>query len=232
MKIRRLPVVQMGIRMENNLLDLTIQNQDLTSEDLAELLDSYRKKKKYHKLRNDEYVDLEKNESVEALMLLLETAGFGGILADDMGLGKTLQIISLILSYREANPESKSCVIVLCPTSLVYNWIEEIERFAPELKAVAVTGTKKQRAEIIKNCEQYEVLVTSYDLLKRDIDMYEELQFSHQIIDEAQYIKNAGSAAAKSVKLINATNRFALLNLKRRNLLMQYSQEKADPLEQ
>lgn len=143
----------------------------------------------------------------------LRENGFGGILADDMGLGKTLQVISLLLSeqqsYAAGEKESRRSLIV-CPASLVYNWQKEIERFAPELKAVIVTGQAAERQRIIKGSKEGEILITSYDLLKRDADIYKELIFAIQVIDEAQYIKNPGTQAAKGVKKITAAFKLAL----------------------
>ncbi len=133
--------------------------------------------------------------------------GFGGILADDMGLGKTLQMITLLLSIRD---ELDSPALVVCPASLVYNWQSEIERFAPDLRALAITGNLKHRKELLKQVNDYDIVVTSYDLLKRDVTYYEDLQFSVQVIDEAQFIKNANTLQTKAVKAIKATHRFAL----------------------
>ena len=94
----------------------------------------------------------------------LEQAGFGGILADDMGLGKTLQMIAVLLSSKQDGRTS----LVVCPASLVYNWQEEVIRFAPTLRVTTITGTKKEREAILMDMEHYDVLITSYDLLKRD----------------------------------------------------------------
>lgn len=141
-------------------------------------------------------------------MKTLEHYGFGGILADDMGLGKTLQMISVLLSAKE-NGELGTALIV-CPASLVYNWNEEFARFAPELKVTLVVGSQQERAELIQNCQNSDVLVTSYDLLKRDIAEYENVRFQYQVLDEAQYIKNHNTAAAKSVKIIKSKHRYAL----------------------
>ena len=139
---------------------------------------------------------------------LLDHFGFGGILADEMGLGKTLQAIS-VLSARKA--ENGHChTLVITPASLVYNWCEEIHRFAPELQTVAVSGTQAERQLILQKHEDYDILVTSYDLLKRDIDQYEGLKFDFQILDEAQYIKNHTTAASKAVKVIHSKTRLAL----------------------
>ena len=140
----------------------------------------------------------------------LDAHRFGGILADDMGLGKTLQVITVLLAVRNENPEERRPSLIVSPASLVYNWKEEIRTFADSLKAVTVTGTRKERKEIIENREDADVLITSYDLLKRDISMYEDAQFRFLVADEAQYIKNHNTAAAKSLKLVRADTRYAL----------------------
>lgn len=138
----------------------------------------------------------------------LEHYGFGGILADDMGLGKTLQMISVLLAAKENGEAGKS--LIVCPASLVYNWKEEFARFAPELKVTLIVGSQQERAELIHAYRDSDVLVTSYDLLKRDIAEYEAAEFDYQVLDEAQYIKNHTTAAAKSVKVIKSRHRFAL----------------------
>ncbi len=145
----------------------------------------------------------------------LEHNGFGGILADDMGLGKTLQVICLLLAddaeqaEREASLGDRGALIV-CPASLVYNWKNEFEKFAPGLKAQMVAGNAAERALTIKNAGSRDILITSYDLLKRDIDEYEGCHFRCQVIDEAQYIKNHNTQAAKAVKSIDAAFKLAL----------------------
>ena len=139
----------------------------------------------------------------------LESYGFGGILADDMGLGKTLQAISLLQDGRTQGEEKKTALIV-SPASLVYNWKEELTKYAPGLEVNLVVGNQQDRIEVIKNYKNYDVLITSYDLLKRDIAEYQETEFTYQIIDEAQYIKNHTTAAAKAVKVIHSKHRFAL----------------------
>ena len=138
----------------------------------------------------------------------LEHYRFGGILADDMGLGKTLQAISMLLDTK--NSGRQETTLIVSPASLVYNWKEEFQKYAPKLKVKLVVGNQQERAEIIHNYKNCDVLVTSYDLLKRDIAEYEDAEFTYQIIDEAQYIKNHTTAAAKSVKVINSKYRFAL----------------------
>lgn len=138
----------------------------------------------------------------------LDACGFGGILADDMGLGKTIQVIALLLDERNREPDTSA--LIVCPASLVYNWENEIHQFAPTLKVRTINGTAQEREELLNAASEGEILVTSYDLLKRDIAFYEEKEFRFQIIDEAQYIKNASTQSAKAVKSVNARTRFAL----------------------
>lgn len=139
----------------------------------------------------------------------LKYNGFGGILADDMGLGKTLQVIAFLLSeYLEEEGNSPS--LIVAPASLVFNWQSEIRKFAPDLPVQMVVGKAGDRKSIIKHAGSRDILVTSYDLLKRDIDLYENMTFSNQIIDEAQYIKNHNTQAAKAVKMVNAGFKLAL----------------------
>ena len=117
-----------------------------------------------------------------------------------MGLGKTLQVISLLLAERQdydAGEKERRRSLIVCPASLVYNWQKEIERFAPELETVTITGSAPERKDIIRHTTDGQILITSYDLLKRDVEYYKNIVFAVQVIDEAQYIKNAGTQAAK-----------------------------------
>ncbi len=138
----------------------------------------------------------------------LDSYGFGGILADDMGLGKTIQIIALLLD--EAEKKEHTTSLIVCPASLVYNWENEFHIFAPSLNVATITGLAGEREELLMHTDEVDVLITSYDLLKRDIDLYKDKSFRFQVIDEAQYIKNASTQSAKAVKNIDAENRFAL----------------------
>ena len=143
----------------------------------------------------------------------LDSYGFGGILADDMGLGKTVQMIALFVdeyaSEKDAGAKERS--LIVCPASLVYNWENEFQKFAPMLKVQAVAGTAQEREEVFASLDEgCQVLITSYDLLKRDMKHYESMSFRFQVIDEAQYIKNAATQSARAVKAIRARTRFAL----------------------
>ena len=135
--------------------------------------------------------------------------GFGGILADDMGLGKTIQAIALMM-YHKINSNTHHTNLVVCPSSLVLNWECEINRFAPELKAAAVTGVADMRDIYLTETGIYDVIITSYTLITRDISKYQKLTFHMHFIDEAQYIKNHNTLVSKAVKSINSEIRFAL----------------------
>ena len=130
-----------------------------------------------------------------------------GILADDMGLGKTLQAIVALTQYKEkgGNP-----ALVVCPTSLLYNWQEEWHKFHPKFKVLIVDGMPHQRKKLIHEIKQYDIVITSYSLLQKDIEAYDSILFSYMVLDEAQHIKNRSTRNAKSVKLIQAEHRLIL----------------------
>ena len=135
----------------------------------------------------------------------LSEYGFGGILADEMGLGKTLQTLAFLLSEKGNKPS-----MVVAPTSLVYNWQSEIDKFAPSLKVVVVSGSKNQREELFSEINNCDVVITSYPLIRRDIEEYKEISFNYCILDEAQQIKNPLSVNATAVKELKAKGYFAL----------------------
>lgn len=131
-----------------------------------------------------------------------------GILADDMGLGKTIQAIAAITQHYNTNKTSHS--IIVCPTSLLYNWKEEIHKFNPKLKAMVVDGIPSQRKKLLSKVSEFDVIITSYTLLQKDIETYCQTSFNYAILDEAQHIKNRGTRNAKSVKMIQAAHRLIL----------------------
>lgn len=312
MRIRKSLPVTVGVSLGSDILNLEIGSEELTQEELLDILYQYRKKKKFYRLKNGDFINLEEqsleelSDMLEAMhvspkefvkgkiqlplyralyldkmleqcdgiysnrdshfkklvknfktvedsdfelpkslqpvlrkyqkhgyrwLRTLENCGFGGILADDMGLGKTLQVIAVLLAAKqeretdsvnsaesdgenEANGAKEPCenqpALIVTPASLVYNWQEEFAQFAPELSVGVVAGNQTQRQEILAAYQNWDVLVTSYDLLKRDIAEYEGKKFSYQVIDEAQYIKNHSTAAAKSVKVIQSRVKYAL----------------------
>lgn len=279
--------MSVGVSVASGLLDLEIDTENITREELLDVLKGYKLHKKYYRLKNGDFVNLE-DENLQMLKELmdtmhlppkefikgkihlpiyrtlyldklleekeglytnrdhsfremvknfktisdadfevpaslkrimrgyqkngfkwlktLESCQFGGILADDMGLGKTIQAISFLLSEKKNGVTT----LVVAPASLVFNWGEEFERFGPELKIQLITGDQQERQKKIEVCADYDVNVTSYDLLRRDIAFYEGKKFTYEIIDEAQYIKNHTTAAAKAVKVIDSQMRIAL----------------------
>ena len=305
-RILSAPRTAVGVSVSNGLLEIDIHSDSLPYEELAGILNSYRRRQKYYKLKSGEFLKLENNslsvlsELADGLRLseqairggrisvplyrasyidavltshnsdiqshrdryfkslirdmksvadsdyevpdamkpilrdyqktgyrwlcTIAQLGFGGILADDMGLGKTLQIITLLEHARlEAISKTVDLTdtashtacpppvsLIVCPSSLVYNWDSEIEHFAPNLKTLLITGTAQERQELLTHYADYDVLITSYDMLKRDIASYDNLHFHFQIIDEAQYIKNHRTQAARSVCNIHSVTRFAL----------------------
>lgn len=273
-----------GVRINTdiNLLQIDLDYGQIPEEELKEFFKSIRLKKKYYRLKNGTFVDLNnENKQIEILKELLEIGevdqdgnilvakqnildieeliphsssfsrensykkivadiknpeysehplpegmdqilrdyqkvgyrwlktlsdyGMGGVLADDMGLGKTLQTICYI------SGELGTKTLIVCPTSLAYNWEEEFNKFAPYIRTCIVTGTPEERKHLICNTrELYDVWITTYPLIRKDIAYYKEQKYDAMFIDEAQFIKNPTSLAAKAVKGVQANHRFAL----------------------
>jgi superfamily II DNA or RNA helicase len=135
-------------------------------------------------------------------MLKLSSLGMGGILGDDMGLGKTLQTLCFLHATGGQS-------LVVCPSSLVSNWIAEGEKFFPEMRLLAIEGPKRKKV-LEKEGESADVLVTSYALLRLDVDIWREWGFTTAILDEAQSIKNPEAQVSKAAFALSAENRFAL----------------------
>ena len=148
-------------------------------------------------------------------LLSLSEMNFGGILADEMGLGKTIQLIAFLLHKK--NKRS----LVVTPTSLIYNWKEEFEKFAPSLNIGIIHGSKSTRNRILDNKEDYDVLLTTYGTIKNDIEFYKNEIFDYCIIDEAQNIKNPKAQNTKIIKEINAKVKFALTGTPIENSLIE-----------
>ena len=145
----------------------------------------------------------------------LANYNFGGILADEMGLGKTVQTLAFLLSQKD----KKS--IVITPTSLIFNWKSEFEKFTPDIKLGIAYFTKANRHKILENYKDYDVILTSYGTYKNDMEKYEDLEFDYCIIDEAQNIKNPDSIITKAIKTVNARVKFALTGTPVENNLME-----------
>lgn len=137
----------------------------------------------------------------------LESYGFGGILADEMGLGKTLQVIAFLATVPRKTTQKTS--LVVCPASLIYNWGEELTKFAPQLSYRLILGTAAER-KALRDRADTDVWVTSYELLRQDIGDYSRQEFYCCVLDEAQHIKNAATLTSKAVKQINSRQRFVL----------------------
>ena len=293
-KIKEPRIGNIGVKIENNLLVINLENINYDKNEIREILQRYALKKKYYRLKDGSFIDLESNENIEFLnnlesglgisyediengtislpiyrsmymekilnnldkskikkeesyvdfikdtskekenttltlpkslkgdlreyqkngfqwLQMLEKYELGGILADDMGLGKTIQVITLVLKYKEEQKE-KLPSIVIAPSSLTLNWKNEIQKFAPTLETIVINGNLEQRKMKIKDIKKYDLIITSYDLLKRDLELYEkeEITFKYAIADEAQYIKNSNTQNAKALKSIKAETRYAL----------------------
>ena len=141
-------------------------------------------------------------------MKLLETNNFGGILADEMGLGKTLQVLTWLLTARRKDTGRPS--LIVCPASLVINWADEAEKFAPELKPLVLAGSAAERKEVLSSDTDADLFITSYDLLRRDRSLYADKTFYGCILDEGQMIKNQSTLVSKTVKSIRCDRRFVL----------------------
>ena len=365
-EIRKPKLGTIGVKVENNLLSIDFKKLNINVDEIKDVMQKYQLKKKYYRLKDGSFLNLEENEDIEFLdklvtgmdldykdleketvklpinrslylnellkreqsvnasksnefqkivsdlekdnindeiaipeemenvlrdyqktgfkwLKVLDSYHFGGILADDMGLGKTLQVISILLEYKESiknienNIEEKNLVklnsedsnidfqydnasdetqihkidskilqkldkrkasIVICPSSLTLNWLNEVNKFAPNLKPCVIKGNAREREQLIKkaispdaqvtlksqesnkinlgvkneNTPNYDLIITSYDLLKRDIEVYKEVNynFKYIIADEAQYMKNSTTQNAKAIKELNGETRYAL----------------------
>lgn len=293
-EIIRPKIGSLGVKIENNLLSVDLSQLNIDFSELEDIINKYKLKKKYHRLKNGSFLELENSKEIDFIDKLisgtdsdykqlqngsirlpvnrtlylnqllknikgtevvknkeykdiingldkdlldeeqkipqeLETTlrpyqktgfkwlktldkyKFGGILADDMGLGKTIQIISILLDYKENGNENRAS-IVISPSSLSLNWKNEIEKFSPDLNINVIRGSLGEREALIKDIDKYDLVITSYDLLKRDIGLYEEKNYNFKFIiaDEAQYLKNNNTKNAKAIKLLHADTRYAL----------------------
>ena len=290
-QIKRPRISSVGIKIDNGLLELDLSKINIDINEIKDVLKDYNIKKKYHKLKNGDILDLTNNKDLDLLdemtttldidyskinkgvvdlpisrsfyleklvesnkdinvskneeftkivdsvensettddieldkdfedklrdyqkvgykwLKTLEKYKFGGILADDMGLGKTLQIIALLKSNKNKGKNDTS--IVVCPSTLVLNWKSEIEKWCSDMKVLIIRGKASERADEIENYKDYDLVITSYDLLKRDVENYENKYFKYIIADEAQYIKNSTTQNATSLKNLKGEIKFAL----------------------
>ena len=291
--IKKIKIKSIGVKIENNLLDINLEDFKFNIYEIKDIINKYKLKRKFYKLKDGTYISLEKNNSLDFLenvvdnieidyvnseggtiklpiyramyleklfkemnntniqkneyykkmiseiedrhidintkipkklntelrtyqkigykwLKTLEQYKMGGILADDMGLGKTVQVLTVILSYIQENKEKAKNSIIVCPSSLTLNWYNEIQKFTPTIKTLVISGDYLERKRKIETINNYQIVITSYDSLKRDIDLYTQYNFKYIVADEAQYIKNNNTKNSKAVKLINAETKFAL----------------------
>lgn len=289
-KIRTSTTFSGQVRLDEtlNVLEISFQYTDIEKEELSDIFSSLQLKKKYHRLRDGSFLDLNQPELTSISQLIdnlgleasafdqeslnlpnyramyidsflrqsnlpgvkrnkafkqlvqsilepqdgefeiplelqtvlrdyqktgfkwlktLSSYGLGGILADDMGLGKTLQVLSFILSEKS---KTTSPSLVIAPTSLIYNWKDEAMKFTPTLKVLVIDGAPQERQAQLVEIDQWDIIVISYPVLRRDIDQLSEVVFSYCFLDEAQQIKNPQTLNAKSVQQIQAKGYFAL----------------------
>lgn len=279
--------ISLGIRLQNNLLEIDLQSINISKKEILDVLKSYRTNKQYHRLQNGDFIDLKDYNIIELNNIIndlniqdqdlindtikldpskslyfnqlslnypdikverdsqfnklitnitsfdnktikvpqkyqtilrpyqvegfnwlttMSKYGFGGILADDMGLGKTLQIIVLLESIKSKDKVS----LVVCPATLIYNWQDEVAKFTDTLKVTCIVGNKNQRLKLIKDLNNFDLVITSYDYIRRDYNDYQDYSFEYLILDEAQNIKNQKTKNAHSVKEIKGKHRLAL----------------------
>lgn len=139
-------------------------------------------------------------------LIFLNEAGWGGILADDMGLGKTVQTLAFFQHYKNSHPDAM--FMVVCPTTLMYNWENEIKKFTPELSHVIHHGPKRNASPA--SYKGIDIIITTYGTMRSDIKGMREIEFDYVVLDESQSIKNPQSQVAKASLLLNCKNRLAL----------------------
>lgn len=151
-------------------------------------------------------------------LFFLRQNGFNGILADEMGLGKTLQVLAYFQTLRQKNPEHSAPMLVICPTSLVFNWKDEVEKFTPSLKTLVIAGSDREL--LFPRIPEFDVIITSYALIRRDAGRYQKIQFDTVVLDEAQHIKNRASQNAQAVKAIRSEHRLVLTGTPMENSIL------------
>lgn len=295
-QIREPKISGIGVKVENDLLSIDLSKMNVYLSELEDIMEKYTLKKKFHRLKNGEFLNLEENETIEFLdklvtgmdvsfkqlekgtiklpvhrtlylnqliknisnteivknseyreivnglskdrieenaevpeclektlrfyqktgfkwLKVLDNYKFGGILADDMGLGKTIQMLSIVYDYVDrVNRKERRTSIVVSPSSLALNWQNESRKFTTELRTLVIRGNAQEREKQLRRINEYDIIITTYDLLKRDIEVYKDLnyQFRYIIADEAQYLKNSTTQNAKCIKELKADTRYAL----------------------
>ncbi len=156
-----------------------------------------------------------------AWLHFLRRNGFGGILADEMGLGKTLQTLVLVRTTQAERGKTRRPCLIVCPTSLIFNWLHEAQKFTPELKMLSLTGVERQ--QLFARIGEFDLVVTTYGLIRRDAEEYRHIEFDTVILDEAQHIKNRQTQNAAAVKSIRAQHRLVLTGTPLENSVLESS---------
>ncbi len=206
-KAGRLPLSQAG-RLQELLEHTNNQTVSAGTKQLFEKLHSIDSIKQIKKPRGLKATLRPYQEQGLSWLRFVHDLNSGGVLADDMGLGKTVQAIALLLSLKAEKDRKKLQVLIVAPTSVVTNWAREIERFGPALTTTLWHGAA--RKDQIDELDDTHVIITSYTLLRRDIEILKKLKLDYAILDEAQAIKNPMSATAHASKELNAARRLAL----------------------
>ena len=192
--------------IDRMLAEADQKNVDTLSKEKIKKLDKFNKIKTYDLPENFNGTLRDYQKAGYDWLNFLKDFSFGGILADDMGLGKTVQALALLRN--EGNLYPKKNNLIVAPTSVIFNWVREIENFTPDLNFMVHYGTR--RSKDIRRLKKYPVILTTYGHLRRDIVFLKEINFNYAILDESQYIKNPGSETSKAVRLLNANNRLAM----------------------
>ncbi len=182
------------------------KQMDTLSAEKIKKLDTFNKIKDYNLPDNFEGELRDYQKAGYDWLNFLKDFSFGGILADDMGLGKTIQALAVLRN--ESNLHPKKTNLIVAPTSVIFNWVREINKFTPGLKYLIHYGTR--RSKDIRRLKKYQVILTTYGHLRRDIAFLKDITFNFAILDESQYIKNPGSETSKAVRLLQANNRLAM----------------------
>jgi non-specific serine/threonine protein kinase len=207
-----------GNKLKVKKIHFSILDELLTEVDEESLQEELEAKKEtLDRIIDNDYTNIQAPEQLKSILrpyqlagfqwlMFLKEAGWGGILADDMGLGKTVQTLSWLYHYKSQHPQAR--FLVVCPTTLTYNWEKEIQKFTPDMRALIHHGPK--RASSPNAFRDIDVIITSYGTIRSDIKLFAEIEFDYVVLDESQAIKNPKSLATKAVSLLNAKYRLAL----------------------
>lgn len=202
------PIIK-GFKMMDSVQDDTVFSQE---ESFRQFLEEIRNPSGEHIPVPKEVEKILRDYQIQGYrwMKTLAQYGFGGILADDMGLGKTLQSITFILSELEDIRQKKCPALIVTPSSLTYNWLSEMGKFAPEINCRIIDGTRKEREQSFSQMKEVDVVIVSYPLLRRDSHLFADKVFHSVFFDEAQAFKNPVTQTFRAVKRLEADYKFAL----------------------